>query len=906
MTELTIVRGEEFRTVVKNDINADDIFIEEYREAAIKLDNILSAPERILSTGVRDDIIDCYENNIIAFCGERGEGKSSAMMTFIYEVINNRLKSVLNFTDTVSHTYFASPIIIDPSLFDGVHNVLDIVLAKLFQRFRMLLNKDNQCIDVAKREKLVQKFQSVYRCVSLINDEKKMLDDEYDYEGNISKLQKLGASTNLKNELNDLIDEYLQMMERCEGNRQENSRKQLIIAIDDLDLCSKNAYKMAEQIRKYMILPNVIIIMAIKLDQLELCIEEANRTDFKQVLTTRNKDKNADNLDGEFFQMSERYVAKLIPKTRRLYLPKANSFKDIHVTIKENDGNRVVWESGENRDIVSVILDLIYEKTGMMFLKNLSNESDLIPGNMREMLSFLSLLADMNTPADKEGFLKNIFTFRRYIENSWLENNFLPSQVAPSKEMFDLNGGNLSRNIKNQIDLIVDKMDAASKQLLFYPLSRAVYDGYSGTLNYIEAAGRKICNKKDEKQLYFFKILYTVKLNLLLNQDNNEGFLDFIQGYIWGYSFANVFRGTKGIRISRERFSLRPDIGFNEIIKYIGSSVGGMLSPLDVLVDSRRFRINILAQDDERERYILAWIILGIFGNLIEESSDNGEISLLYKSSSILSNNRSIARRIQISLENYFVSLCNLDYIYEKVNLDVLDVSKEEFNKIIKVFAELNKNSISCAKCIASNADLTLAVKDYCKIKVDYKEKADSESKRSAKTVNRFFNRVTDFLKQSKVNIVSDDLKHIKYKFSDGQELDIQIDDLYGLFVAACVEDVQTRLEDQKEEQIQEFKNKISNDNKIIELKDQRLPQYFINKNAKRIKDALDKGADILNAVRASSSDSPGEFSIDDWCELYTDVLETCEMEAEANVSDEVAQRYKELAAKLDYHHKKQ
>ncbi|MFR5148672.1 MAG: hypothetical protein ACLTER_03420 [Ruminococcus sp.] len=30
------------------------------------------------------------ENNIIAFCGERGEGKSSAMFTFINAVVNEK------------------------------------------------------------------------------------------------------------------------------------------------------------------------------------------------------------------------------------------------------------------------------------------------------------------------------------------------------------------------------------------------------------------------------------------------------------------------------------------------------------------------------------------------------------------------------------------------------------------------------------------------------------------------------------------------------------------------------------------------------------------------------------------------------------------------------------------------
>lgn len=93
----------------------------------------------------------------------------------------------------VESTYFVEPILVDPSLFDDVHNVLDIVLAKIFRNFYDCYNNDNQRADERTREELLDRFQKVYRYVSLINNQKQMLDDEFDYEGNISKLTKLGG-----------------------------------------------------------------------------------------------------------------------------------------------------------------------------------------------------------------------------------------------------------------------------------------------------------------------------------------------------------------------------------------------------------------------------------------------------------------------------------------------------------------------------------------------------------------------------------------------------------------------------------------------------------------------------------------------------------------------------------------
>ena len=105
-----------------------------------------------------------------------------------------------------------------------------------------------------------------------------MLDREFDYEGNISTLTKLGKSTDLKEELTKLITEYLKFMQ---GDSNKDSY--LILAIDDLDLCSSNAYKMAEQIRKYLIIPHVVIVMSVKIDQLELCVWEQNLHDYEKL-----------------------------------------------------------------------------------------------------------------------------------------------------------------------------------------------------------------------------------------------------------------------------------------------------------------------------------------------------------------------------------------------------------------------------------------------------------------------------------------------------------------------------------------------------------------------------------------------------------------------------------------------
>lgn len=42
----------------------------------------------------------------------------------------------------------------------------------------------------------------------------------------------------------------------------------LLVPVDDIDLHSKAATDMVEQIRKYLVLPNVVVLMAVKMSQL--------------------------------------------------------------------------------------------------------------------------------------------------------------------------------------------------------------------------------------------------------------------------------------------------------------------------------------------------------------------------------------------------------------------------------------------------------------------------------------------------------------------------------------------------------------------------------------------------------------------------------------------------------------
>ena len=68
------------------------------------------------------------------------------------------------------NTVFSEPIVIDPSAFDNVHNVLDIIIASLYRKFSDKYDVSPERFANYRREELLNEFQKVYKDISLLND----------------------------------------------------------------------------------------------------------------------------------------------------------------------------------------------------------------------------------------------------------------------------------------------------------------------------------------------------------------------------------------------------------------------------------------------------------------------------------------------------------------------------------------------------------------------------------------------------------------------------------------------------------------------------------------------------------------------------------------------------------------
>lgn len=919
-SELTIIKGQEFKISVKDSIKEDDIFIEQYKQAASMLNTILEKNQEDEDEYEKEYPWQQteYENNIIAFCGERGDGKSSAMLTFINAIYkrdkdkkdDNKGIDIFKEYENIKKSYISKPIVIDPSQFDNVHNILDIILAKMYQRFYEKYKKDTRENDEKRTQELLNSFQKVYRQVAMINNQEKMLDDEFDCEGNIGKLSKLGESTNLKKNFKKLIGQYLAFMR----NGNENPGNQLLVAIDDLDLCNTAAYKMAEQIRKYLILPNVVIVMAVKIDQLELAMREQNIKEYKDLInwTKGSSTGGKIELDNEIYNMGERYVSKLVPKARRIYMTKVQNIGELNIVYRESetDGGEQIYEGNS---LVDTILRLIREKTGMIFVPEDTGMSYLVPNNLRDIVNWIVQLGSMEEPTKpneieseekkqeieeerKRIYVNNVEKFYQIIKWDWM-NRELPVDIRSVLNMTEnMDIVHMNANIKDIIEAQFANY-RERKEGIFNKTIAPEFVRKRGErivecfeiLDYLELFYKYIVETEKNKIAYAIKCIYTCKFNQLLWKEKLFG-KEGLNGYVWGDGFLNTLPGAKVDEnrseiIDRSRFVLNAHNEYMEILNYVSDDE-------EIKNSENYMKISQLNSKKERREYITSWILMALFANTFKENvrTRNGFIS----------GNHLLITELENSIENYLVGLGDLDSLYNKINIGIIGVGEEDedYKEIIHSIKENNQKAIICAQKIAANTDVSMKIKEWCYVNRDYKESTESPKERSEKIIDLFFSNIVKYInsiengeKEENNELKINDLKLLKM---DDANNAIDISQLYACLVEEAVREVQQKATIDIEKKIDNFRNKITQESSKYRKNARKVPGSLRDKSAKHAMDSLDYLGDNIQRYRGLKNKWPDDLKVEELCGFYAKIVQ---MALESKELDkEICDEYEKIA----------
>lgn len=891
---LTVIKGQEFKLSLKDKIEINDIFYDQYLEAATMLENIMANEE---SDKQPDWKKAETENNIIAFCGERGEGKSSAMFTFINAVVNEKEQkesTIFAQCENVKNTVFSEPIVIDPSAFDNVHNVLDIIIASIYQKFSDKYDVSPEGFDNYRREQLLNEFQKVYKDISLLNDPAKMLEEEYDYEGSIEKISKMGESLRLRRDLSNLVKLYLDYM-MPEDSRNQYTSKKLLIAVDDLDMCNANAYKMAEQIRKYLIIPDIVIVMALKVEQLQLCVQEENFKNYSNVLKNQEKIAGAI-LDVE--DMAERYIAKLIPKSRRIYLPNVRYIENAKISYQKKNGE-IIYEDKMTNSLNASLMDLIYMKTGMRFLLNDEKMNWLQPDNLRDTVNLIILLGDMKVPENDSEYLENIEKFTEYFEKEWIPQN---CELVNYKEVQNLIRVPYLQLNSEAAYMLNKNYQNAEKR---YPLLPANFlmdraNCFFWVMNWFWGYKNSMYDKKDDKFAYMFKILYTIELSKIRRSTRLEDMGDFLGGYIWGPGFDSILPEVevKRTKISRSRFSLSTW----DVYSAINRRVARLFGVRQPIPGNNRMSVSKIEIDDtEKEYKIITWVLVSLLTNTFSMQSDGNEllqhsqIQYTYTTPIIFDNYR-LNSQVQICLENYLIGICSLESLYKKINIDILGVSKEEYKTIIDRIQQLNIEIVQTFRTIFSNIDLIMRFQEYC---ADKKRKQSKESgekrefKRTKAVVDQFFRNVEHFCKDYIKKDFKAQLNCLILQDSKGKQVVFDISEVYGGFVQKRIEEFVSNLERQKEEQVRKLTERLNRQMVKIEPL-QSVSTYLVNKSPKNAKKNIENLLHNIKCYYVRNENQRINYRFyDDIINYYQKIVEYELENPGMDLSDDLTEEYR-------------
>lgn len=372
------------------------IFGTQYKQMLSCLDTYVKYHNDV--NGTMDSYSVDTPNNVFSFVGERGSGKTSCMSSVSMLLTTGGIHKFTNYK-ALSAAEFASIDIIDPSYFDKSHNIVAIMVAKLYKKFQEYdKSTDSNVCDRDCRNELIDAFAHAQRSLRCLLDDTN-IQDEYASD-DIENLSELSVAIDLKTDIHRLVLAFLNFVKKPKGY--------LVLSIDDIDLNVSEADTMAEQIRKYLVNPNIIILLAAKLDQLATVKNLHYAEKYDPLLCKNRMDYST------IEEMTSQFLTKFAPHDQRVYMPTDDVYLNSGINV-----NGQIW-FGDS--VMQVVPELIFNRTRYLFYSSKRTPSYIIPRNLRKMCQLVSMLWSMDSYHDADQNA-NKDTFRNYLFGSWIQDN---------------------------------------------------------------------------------------------------------------------------------------------------------------------------------------------------------------------------------------------------------------------------------------------------------------------------------------------------------------------------------------------------------------------------------------------------------------------------------------------------
>ena len=489
MKTLTINIDNDNRPIIEDSKLYNSSMMEiQYKQSFDAIESILSAQKYPLELiPIEGFDVEC-PNNILVFDGERGSGKTSCMLSVAKMLIEESVEPYKKL-QLLSQTKFTMLPMLEPSFFDNERNVLNLIVSRLYNAFSKLTN-----IPSNKKREILSLFvevQNKLKCMFGIKEKQDAL--EY--------LVNLSAAIDLRKKLKKLIDEYLMVT--------DGSPSKLLILIDDIDLNQNQASMMVEEIRKYLIQDNCIVLISVKIEQLSGILYRIYENEYK-------KTSDNDDIKIEIRNRVDRYISKLFPQRQRIFMPLPEVFLKYHIKVQ---AERIFdYQLVDDVTVEESIPELIFAKTRYLFYNTKKTASYIVPRNLRSIRQILKLLMEMPNYINGNGSdVVNKEVFKHYFYNDWVEQNIHPIHKSFVEEL--VSRGNLEslnyvvvHYLKKQITF----NDSVSNTKEIVEIIDKVNQYYNISLGDVLSMLRMVENlnfdSSTQKLLFFIKAFYSIKL----------------------------------------------------------------------------------------------------------------------------------------------------------------------------------------------------------------------------------------------------------------------------------------------------------------------------------------------------------------------------------------------------------
>lgn len=248
-------------------------------------------------------------NNLISIVGARGSGKTTVLWS-LQKILENNPNS----------TVFVVKPLLEPRFFTDSNSILQLVISKLFCEFKELSKTTDSIEKSMEINSLFQKLSNYF----VFDGNKDTLADSLDALDSFSGLFDITAS------IRTLVDRLLEL-ESKKSQESGNGKKytHFLFAIDDIDLDSKNAYKIISQLSKYLRSPNLIFVLAYDLETMDNVILSGK---VKELLGAPSyfdyllhREELLGDISGLLETSKASYLEKLVPERYQIFVKASES-----------------------------------------------------------------------------------------------------------------------------------------------------------------------------------------------------------------------------------------------------------------------------------------------------------------------------------------------------------------------------------------------------------------------------------------------------------------------------------------------------------------------------------------------------------------------------------------------------